>query len=349
MRCKLLHFACAAVCSTAAAGQGPPPANPRQDAAAIVAGVRERIRTHMHDYVTRLPDYTCRITLERFKRLKANVAFELSDRLRLEVAYTGGQEMYSWPGDARFEAGIEDLLPGHGMVSNGSYALHVKNLFLRDVAEFSGPATDICDGQTCLRLEFLIPAVNSGYALSAGGGSAPAPLAGFAWFHPETFDIQRLEVRVDQPPRGVRIASTRETTTYQRARIGDVEFVVPATSELLLRDRNGVELWNRTRFDQYRRYAGSATLTFGGMETPVQSATPAPAAASDKGPATLDADITEEAAIGDPFTVTTSTGAKLTGRIEDMRRTGNAWFVELKLGNLHKGQRLPIKRGTRIR
>ena len=65
--------------------------------------------------------------------------FELNDRLRLEVAYTGGQELYSWPGDDRFEAGIEDLLPGHGMVSNGSYALHVRNLFLRDVAQFSAP------------------------------------------------------------------------------------------------------------------------------------------------------------------------------------------------------------------
>ena len=167
------------------------------------------------------------ITLERFKRSKARAPFELGDRLRLEVAYTGGQELYSWPGDARFEAGIENLLPGHGMVSNGSYALHIRNLFLRDVAEFAAPREEKCEGRPCVKLDFQIPAVRSGYALSAGNRSAPAPLVGSAWFDPASLDILRLEVRVDEAPPSVRIASTRETTEYMRARIGDVEFVVP--------------------------------------------------------------------------------------------------------------------------
>src|SRR5260370_27026734 len=101
---RFLILACAAACSSAA------------DAPALVS----RIREHMREYIAHLPDYTCRITLERFKRSKVRAPFELSDRLRLEVAYTGGQELYSWPGADRFEAGIEDLLPGHGMVSNGS-------------------------------------------------------------------------------------------------------------------------------------------------------------------------------------------------------------------------------------
>ena len=163
---RLLLLACAAACSSAA------------DAPALVS----RIREHMREYVAHLPDYTCRITLERFRRPKTRAPFDLSDRLRLEVAYTGGQELYSWPGDDRFEAGIEDLLPGHGMVSNGSYALHVRNLFVRDVAEFSAPHDERCEGRPCVRLDFQIPAVRSGYSLSAGNGSAPAPLVGSAWF-----------------------------------------------------------------------------------------------------------------------------------------------------------------------
>ena len=125
---RFLFLACAAACSSAA------------DAPALT----NRIREHMREYVAHLPDYTCRVTLERFKRPKARAPFELSDRLRLEVAYTGGQELYSWPGDDRFESGIEDLLPGHGMVSNGSYALHVRNLFQREVAVFAAPRPESC-------------------------------------------------------------------------------------------------------------------------------------------------------------------------------------------------------------
>ena len=313
----------------------------------------------MREYVAHLPDYTCRITLERRTRPKARAPFELRDRLRLEVAYTGGQELYSWPGDDRFESGIEDLLPGHGMVSNGSYALHLRNLFLRDVAEFAAPLEEKCADRPCVRLDFRIPALRSGYTLSTGTGSAPAPLSGSAWFDASTLDIVRLEVRVDEAPRAVRIAATRETMLYTRARIGQVEFVVPGVSELLLRDRDGSELLNRSRFDQYRRYAGSATVSYlPAGDAPAEAAVPPPRAtraprvgAQASGPVTgtLDAEIGDDAAIGDTFTATTAEGAQLPGRITDMRRVGKRWMVELTLSGLvRRGLALPVMARTRL-
>jgi hypothetical protein len=306
----------------------------------------------MREYIAHLPDYTCRITLERFRRPKARALFDLNDRLRLEVAYTGGQELYSWPGDDRFEAGIEDLLPGHGMVSNGSYALHVRNLFVRDVAEFSAPHDEKCEDRPCVRLDFQIPAVRSGYSLSAGNGSAPAPLVGSAWFDASGLDIARLEVRVDDAPRSVRIAATRETTVYQRARIGDVEFVVPGTSELLLRDRDGSELVNRSRFDRYRRYAGSATVSYAPPGDAPAAPAPSPTSPLKLGKqlvAALNEEIGEDAAIGDPFTATTTDGLRVAGRITGMRRIGKGWIVDLTVsGMTRRGVSLPVKAGTRF-
>jgi len=336
--CRTLFLACAAACSSAAGFQA--------DEAAQVS----RIRDHMREYVAHLPDYTSRITLERLRRAKPAAPFELSDRLRLEVAYTSGQELYSWPGEVRFESGVEDLLPGHGMVSNGSYALHVKNLFVREVARFGTPKDEKCEDVACVRLDFEIPTVRSGYALSTGGGSAPVPLVGSAWFDATTLDILRLEVRVDDPPRAVRVAATRETTVYRRARIGEVDFVVPATSELMLRDRDGSEMLNRSTFDRYHRYAGSATIFYGAGDTVPAPAGREAASVAVTAPATLDEEIGDDAAIGDPFTVTTADGAKVTGRISDMRRTGNFWLVELKLpGSFKRGVRLPVKAGTRVK
>jgi hypothetical protein len=335
---RFLILACAAACSSAA------------DVPALVT----RIREHMREYISHLPDYTCRITLERFKRLRPRAPFDLSDRLRLEVAYTGGQELYSWPGDARFEAGIEALLPGHGMVSNGSYALHVRNLFLRDVAQFSAPRQEKCDDRPCVRLDFQVSALRSGYSLSAGNSSAPAPLAGSAWFDPASLDILRLEVRVDEAPPSVRIAATRETTTYQRARIGDAEFVLPGTSEMFLRDRDGSELMNHSSFDQYRRFTGSSTVSYAPAgDAPAPTAPPAPAPPAQPRPgkpvtASLDARIGEDAAIGDSFTATTTDGLQLSGRITDMRHVGKTWTVELTLPGTVRRLALPVKAGTKL-
>jgi hypothetical protein len=312
--------------------------------AAAQPALVDRIRVHMRESVSHLPDYTCRVTLERSTRRNPRAQFALGDRLRFEVAYTGGQELYAWPGDDRFEAGIEDLLPGHGMVSNGSYALHMRNLFVRDVAAFSNPREERCGANPCVRMDFEIPAARSGYSVSAGDGAAPVPLAGSAWFDPESLDILRLEVRVDRTPRAVRIAATRETTIYTRVRIGEMESVLPASSELVLHDRNGLEARNHATFDHCRRYAGSATIFYD---------TGAPAAADAPKPApppplltrdltaTLDAALDVDAAIGDPVAVTTSEGLHYTARIVNMRHAGNRWLVDLTLPGMTRNS-LPL-------
>jgi hypothetical protein len=291
-----------------------------------------RIRDHMREYVTRLPDYTCRVTIERSGRRSGRGAWDLTDRLRLEIAYANGREYYAWPGDDRFENGIDELLPEHGMVSEGSWALHVRKLFLTHDAELGTPRMADCGGTPCAQVEFLVPAVRSGFAVSAGGASAPASLRGSVWLARDSLDLLRLEVRVEDTPRSVPIASTREVTTYTRTHVGDVEFVLPATSELVLRDRNGSERMNRSRFDEYHRYAGSATVRYGAGESPDATATPAPVHEGRVRPgtrlvATLDAPIPAGAAVGDLFTA--SGGVR--GRITDLRRAGDRWSVELTL------------------
>ena len=141
----------------------------------------------------------------------------------------------------------------------------------------------------------------------------------------------------------MRIAATRETTLYQRARIGEVEFVVPAMSELMLRDRDGSEMLNRSRFDQYRRYAGSSTVSYGPAGDTPPPAVPTPAApppqVGKQLTASLDTAIPEDAAIGDAFTATTAAGEHLTGRITNLRRAGKSWLADLTL--LQHGPPLP--------
>jgi len=93
----------------------------------------------------------------------------------------------------------------------------------------------------------------------------------------------------------------------------------------------GQSLVNRSRFDEYHRYAGSATVRYGAAESPE----PSPAKPAREGRvrpgtrvvATLDAAIPADAAVGDLFTAS----GGVTGRITDLRRAGDRWSVELTL------------------
>ena len=103
---------------------------------------------------------------------------------------------------------------------------------------------------------------------------------GSAWFDPASLDILRLEVRVDDAPRSVRIAATRETTTvparpHRRRGVR----IAGSPPKCMLRDRDGSELLNRSRFDQYRRFTGSSTVSYAPAgDAPAAAAPPRPRA-----------------------------------------------------------------------
>ena len=304
-----------------------------------------RIRDHMRAYLARLPDYTCRVTIERAQRRVSRASFSVLDRLRLEIAFAGGHEYYAWPGENHFESTIDELLPERGMVSEGSWALHMRKLFLTDDAQFASPRADA----DAVRVDFLVPSLRSGFAISAGGVSAPASLRGSVWFDPETLDVRRLEVRVEDTPRSVRIAGTREVTLYGSSMVGDLPAVLPVSSELLLRDRDGSERRNRTRFDDCHRYTGSATVRYDAAAEPAPEKAPAQQnlKRGQRVEIRFDAGIPEDVAIGDVFT-----SGSASVRVTDVRQSGERWSLEFSLVGAHGTVRttlsLPAPAGTSV-
>jgi hypothetical protein len=120
-------------------------------------------------------------------------------------------------------------------------------------------------------------------------------------------------------------------------------------------DRDRIQLRNSSRFDEYHRYAGSATIRYEpGGDPPVEQARPA---AGDRLPsgnqvtASLDQAIEPDAAIGDVFTAIVENGAHVKGRITDMRRAGPAWTIELTLGKgvIRRTVRLPLPAGWKAK
>jgi hypothetical protein len=181
----------------------------------------------------------------------------MRDRVRLEVVFSGGDELYAWPGSERFERNIAELLPAHGLVSDGSYALHMRTLFLRNVATFDEPRR----AKGKIELAFEVPAVRSGYAMTTPEGTVPAALAGMLWLDPERLDVEKLEVRVE-----TRLGRSVETVMYSRERIGDAEFVVPQSTDLVMLPEDGMQARNFSRFADYHKFAGTSTVNFGAAQ-----------------------------------------------------------------------------------
>jgi hypothetical protein len=174
-----------------------------------------------------------------------------------------------------------------------------------------------------------VPASRSGYSLATSNGSAPAALAGSVWLGRESLDMRRLLVRIDEPPRTVRIAATREETVYAPVAFGDREAVLPQSSELLLTDRNGTQSLNRSTFHECHQFTGSSTITYG-AQAPAPAETAVNRVSLPAGTeleATLDQPPPIDLAIGDLVTATLvrgPAGARVTCRITRLRPMGLA-------------------------
>ena len=294
-----------------------------------------RIKAKAAENLRRLPNYTCTQTIERTRRMAKARKFEPVDTLRLEVALVSGKELFSWPGAGRFDdRGIGEIVGRGAAIGNGSFATHARSIFLSRYPKFTYVGDATLNGRRAVRYDYRVPQMLSGYQIHIGDNRAFVEYHGSFWVDADTLDLIRLEVRADNPPPNLNLAEATDTMEYHRMRIGDGDFLLPKSSELVMIDLFGNANRNRTQFSACRQYAGESKLSF--VESSPDAAAPVPAAPVK--PISLPAGVTIEvrlqtqiqsgrSATGDPVTaliardvkkngeIVASKGAVLTGRI----------------------------------
>jgi hypothetical protein len=226
-----------------------------------------RIRARAAENLQRLPNYTCLETIERSVRRAVSRRFELIDLVRLEVAYVDGKELFAWPGSRTFEdRDITEMVSG-GAIGNGSFALHARSIFLSNSALFQYAGEVTLDGRAAFRFDYEVPMIRSGYKLRVKPAEGIVGYKGSFWIDPQTLDLMRLDVDVNDIPSNVPVASGRESLEYARSRIGEKDFLLPRRSELMLTDLGGNESRNYLYFSGCREFTGESVINFEDVPT----------------------------------------------------------------------------------
>ena len=131
-----------------------------------------RVLHRMADNLARLPNYTCLERIERTVRPIGARQFVFLDRLRLEVAYVGDKELYSWPGAEKFEdKALVEIVGDAGTIATGSFALHARAVFRSNAPVFTWAGEGERSGRKTVRYDFQISKEKSRYAIKTGQGS----------------------------------------------------------------------------------------------------------------------------------------------------------------------------------
>ena len=312
-----------------------------------------RVKHRMAANLAHQPDYTCVETIERSRRRKPSRKFELIDVLRLEVALAGGTEMFAWPGDRKFEATDPRNLIRTGAIGNGYFALHARAVFVSNVPHFTYAGDEPLAGRRAVRYDYRVPLLSSGYVLKSEGRQAVVGYHGSFWADAQTLDVLRLTVDADDIPAILNLTRADTEIDYQRVKIGESDFLLPLSSDLVLTDFSGNDSRNLMRFTSCRQYTGESVLSF--SDPPPDA--PAPAAAAPVREiqlppglwieTTLDRKIdSRTAAVGDPVDAIVSRnikhggnivipkGARLTGRLRRLERLSETYAVSIVFSTL---------------
>jgi len=229
----------------------------------------------MQERLSKVPNYTCRETIQRAERRGSMRAFIVLDTLLLEVAQVGGRELLAWPG-GRFEARPLSSFATSGLMTNGTFAMHARGLFFGDRAtwKYAGMRSD--DGRQLVRFDFKVPKEKSGYRVKSGSAAAVIPYHGFILADPEMLDVSRIEVFSDSIPKEVGMERADMLIQYQRVRIGAADALLPQSAEIVSTLRGSkTKQRNRIEFSDCRQYGSDSVISF----LPENTSPPAPQAA----------------------------------------------------------------------
>ena len=318
-----------------------------------------RIRRKMAENIVRLPNYTCRQTIERAVREPHSARFRINDVLRLEVAFLEGREMFAWPGSTKFEDKQIGEMVGAGVIGTGDFGMHARVVFLSADPTFTFDGESQGTGRPQVKFGFHVTQEKSRFLIRSGERSAIVAYHGFFTADANTSDVLLFRVEADNIPRTLHAVQARDTIEYAPVRIGESDFLLPKSSEILLYDMDGRISRNRTRFDACRQYAGQSSIHFGdSVESPTDATARPPEVESL--PPGIELHVRLETniepgvtAIGDPISaelvkevrgpVMIPKGAAITGRVTRVKATAARnvpfLYVGLRLTAIDTGTR----------
>jgi hypothetical protein len=222
-----------------------------------------RIKRHVREELTHLPDYTCLETIERYRSGPSGKGgLKPMDTVRVEVLYTGKEEYFAAPGERNFRDANPAAYAAGGLNGTGIFALHLRTLFVNDNGMSSYRGEEEIEGHRTVRYEYHIPVNLSGYTIQLPEGSGNVAIRGSFWADPESLDVVRLDVEAYDIPPSLPLAEAVSIMHYGRMKIGDRSVMLPQIAEVALKRTNGEASRNVMEFTHCRSFHAESSVSF---------------------------------------------------------------------------------------
>ncbi len=234
-----------------------------------------RARTRVSDSFGRTQNFVCAVSIERTAKAGSAAPTSLPG-LKVNTGVIDGRELYETVPETEIPV-LQSMLEEYTSAGTGAYALYSRPVFMTTLASFYDQPAETLNGKPRLRWDFRMPKESSRYAIAIKGQRIPAGYSGSLWVDPDSFDLARLELQADDIPPDSGIKSIVQRFDYGRARIADIDVLMPVASELIVKTGDG-ERKLTAQYSDCRRFESKLARKMLEL-TPVTAAAPGQTAA----------------------------------------------------------------------
>jgi hypothetical protein len=223
----------------------------------------QNIRTKVAEHLSRRPHYTCHEAINRVVQSLNGSGGTYGDRVDLEVALVGKRELFASSGESQFkEQSIRDLVP-NGTIGNGVFATHAKLLFLDEAAAFHYIGIVNKDHHKTHRYDFRVPEEKSAFWVRHDSAQSVVGYQGSIWADVDTFDLVRIEIKVDHIPASIGLRYVAEKIRYGMVRIRNSDVLLADHAEIETYDNTGIHTLDGFKLENCREFTAESSVRFG--------------------------------------------------------------------------------------
>src|SRR5579875_718164 len=254
--------------------------------------ILKHVRENAIHQVEKSANYTCvqvvdRTSFRNSRNLLPGCAYESNtpervkvthDRLRLDIAVSGGKEIFAWHGEKQFSGSstIEDVVHG-GATSSGEFIGFLANIFGKGGVRFEYTGEAMVNGVPNYSFHYSVPLASSMYHV--GSRRAKPTVAFHGSFSAQGPDLHlvNLSIIADAIPENSNICSAETEMEYQVAKISGQDALIPYVFTLKLDDVDHIYNVSRSEYSQCHAFGAESTVRFDAGDSPETGAAAQPA------------------------------------------------------------------------
>ncbi|HWF46325.1 MAG TPA: hypothetical protein VG168_04920 [Bryobacteraceae bacterium] len=186
----------------------------------------------------------------------------LSDRLRLDVAVSNDQEIYSWYGQQRFRSGAIDQVITTGPITSGGFGGFLRNIFLAGGIRFVYTGHFFLEGVPEDAFDYNVPLPNSTYAITTKRGPIIVAFKGSFTVNSTTLELTKLTVEVPKAPSDSKVCYALSSIDYQMAHISGNDVLIPRDFDFKLENTEHTLTDSRFDYRSCHAFTGESTISY---------------------------------------------------------------------------------------